>query len=154
RRGAAHSAPPRPRRRRYGGGLSADLARRRRVQSRPFDAARLDGGDRPAVGGRYGAGTPNRRRRHGTRNYPLGTRPPQRAPPPADRRSQTATHLHRAARTGPPTHAAARLLRRFQPRTARGQARHAGRSAEGVAAAQPARDRAVSQVMSELDYTD
>src|SRR5262249_29999791 len=33
-------------------------------------------------------------------------------------------------------------------------ARHAGRSAEGVAAAQPARDRAVSQVMSELDYTD
>src|SRR5262249_27827968 len=47
-----------------------------------------------------------------------------------------------------------RLLRRFQPRTARGQARHAGRSAQGFAAAQPARDRAVSQVMSDLDYTD
>src|SRR5262249_58745929 len=73
---------------------------------------------------------------------------------PADRRSQTAAHLHRTARTGPPTHAAARLLRRFQPRTARGQARHAGRSAEGIAAARPARDRAVSQVVSELDYTD
>src|SRR5262249_36685274 len=70
------------------------------------------------------------------------------------RRSQTAAHLYRTARAGPPTHAAARLLRRFQPRTARGQARHAGRSAEGVAAAQPARDRAVPQVMSELDYTD
>src|SRR5262249_60517487 len=80
--------------------------------------------------------------------------PRKSPPPPANPRSQTTAHLHRTARTGPQTHAAARLLRGFQPRTARGQARHAGRSAEGVAAAQPARDRAVSQVMSELDYTD
>src|SRR5262245_27207142 len=80
--------------------------------------------------------------------------PRQLASPRADRRSQTAADLHRSARAGPPTHAAARLLRRFQSRPALGQARHAGRSAQGVAAAEPARDRAVSQVMSELDYTD
>src|SRR5262245_2358987 len=80
--------------------------------------------------------------------------PRQLASPRADRRSQTAAELHRSARAGPPTHAAACLLRRFQSRPALGQARHAGRSAQGVAAAEPARDRAVSQVMSELDYTD
>src|SRR5258707_4464469 len=71
-----------------------------------------------------------------------------------DRGSQTTAKVHRSAGAGPPTHAAACLLRPFQSRPALGQARHAGRSAQGVAAAEPARDRAVSQVMSELDYTD
>src|SRR5262249_58048030 len=87
-------------------------------------------------------------------NYRRVRRLRYRASPRADRRSQTAADLHRSARAGPATHAAARLLRRFQSRPALGQARHAGRSAQGVAAAEPARDRAVSQVMSELDYTD
>src|SRR6266480_4665271 len=71
-------------------------------------------------------------------------RGPQPPAARADGRSQTAAYLHRAAGTGPAAHAAARLLRRLQPRAAFGQAGHANRSAPRIPAAKPARDRWMS----------
>ena len=72
----------------------------------------------------------------------------------ADRRPQTSSDLHRAARTGSPAHAVARLFRRVQPGTAFDEARHAGPSAAGVAAPQSGRGRAVSGLMSDVDHTN
>src|SRR5262249_42747265 len=57
--------------------------------------------------------------------------------------------LHRAPGAGSPAHAAPGLLRRLQPRAAFGQARHAGQSAQGLAPAQPRRDRAMSELMND-----
>src|SRR5262249_5790503 len=152
RRGAAHPASARPRLRGPRGGLPGDLADRRAVRSRARQPDRLDGGDRPASRDRSRA--PSRHGGQRRRARDRRRRKPRRAAAAGnDRGAPAPALLHRPARAGSPAHDPARLLRRLQPRAARGQARHSGQSAQELPAQEPVRGRAMSDIVNDDDLS-
>ena len=134
--------------------LSGNLAPRRRIRSRACDADRLDGRDRPQPGDRSSRASC---RKAGSDAEPDAADDEGPGTVPRHQLTDALKRLLTCIGRLEPDRQRMLLLAyygAFTPRPALGQARHAGQSAAGVAAAQPARSRAVSRPMSETGDTD